>query len=602
MRLLVRALATTAALAVSIALVGAQSAGTLDARFGADGTALTDFFRAADELRGLAVAPDGSLVAAGPVFNPGRGFDFGVARYSADGALRALAAIDFHPGRALNDEAVAVAALADGRIVVAGHTSSGGNNYDFAVARLLPTLESDPTFGLDGRATTDFFGNFDLATGMAVQPDGRIIVVGMVEDATREQDIGLVRYTADGALDPTFGAGGRVITDLSPSSEIPFGVALQPDGKIVVVGIAFNIGENELAMIRYMPDGTLDHTFGTDGKVLLNSIVAVPHAVAIQSDGRIVVAGVVLTSGEGADFAVWRFEHDGTLDRSFGNAGRVFTDLGNWDNATALALQPDGRIVVAGYTQLIRTFASSEFAVVRYMRSGTLDRTFGANGIAVTDVPGAGDIGQAVVIQPNRGIVVGGSTDNPRNGTTDFSLARYRSDPPNRRTLVPVADAYVRGGLFAGRSFGQAPQLAAKLGVSEDNTRVSYVKFEVRDTQIERAVLRLNASLSNTTNASVTTEVHAVRDVSWDERSLTWHTRPRVDAAIGSATVRGVAPQWYEVDITAYVQAQKRAGKSLVTVALQNAAHSSAQIEVGSREAAARSPVLELTLADPAAR
>jgi len=597
-----RALATMSGVVVSMAIAGAQSAGTLDPRFGADGTVLTDFFRTADELRGLGVAPDGSLVAAGSVFNPGRGFDFGVARYSADGALRALAAIDFHPGRALNDQAVAVAALADGRIVVAGHTSSVGNNNDFAVARLLPTLEPDPTFGLDGRATTDFFGKFDLATGMAVQPDGRIIVVGMVEDATSEQDIGLVRYTADGALDPTFGAGGRVITDLSPSSEIAFGVALQPDGKIVVVGSAFNIGENELAMIRYLPDGTLDHDFGIGGRVLLDSVVAVPHAVAIQSDGRIVVAGVVLTSGEGADFAVWRFERDGTLDQSFGNGGRVFTDVGNWDNATALAVQPDGRIVVAGYTQLIRNVASSKFAVARYTRNGALDRTHGANGIAVTDVPGAGDIGQAVVIQPNRGIVVGGSTYNPQNGTTDFSLVRYRSEPANRRTLVPVADAYVRGGLFSGRSFGGAPLLVAKLGASEDNSRVSYLKFEVRDAPIERAVLRLNAGLSNTTNASVTTTVHGARDVSWDERTLTWATRPAVGAAIGSATIRGVAPQWYDVDITAYVQAQKRAGKSLVTVALQSATHSSAQVDAGSRETGERSPVLLLTLADASAR
>jgi len=157
----------------------------------------------------------------------------------------------------------------------------------------------------------------------------------------------------------------------------------------------------------------------------------------------------------------------------------------------------------------------------------------------------------------------------------------------------------VRGGVFAGRSFADAPQLVAKLGVSEDNSRVSYLKFEVRDAQIERARLRLNAGLSTATNPSVTTTVHGVRDVSWDERALTWNTRPAVDAAIGSATVRGVAPQWYEVDITAYVQAQKRAGKSLITVALQNGSHSSAQVEIASRETGTRGPALILTLAGP---
>src|SRR5947207_4845771 len=126
-----RTLATMSGLVVSIAIAGAQSAGTLDPRFGGAGKVTSDFFRAADEILGLALAPDGSLVAAGSVFNPGRGFDFGVARYSADGVLSSLAAIDFHPGRAINDEAVAVAALADGRIVVAGRTSSDGVHDDF---------------------------------------------------------------------------------------------------------------------------------------------------------------------------------------------------------------------------------------------------------------------------------------------------------------------------------------------------------------------------------------------------------------------------------------------------------------------------------------
>ena len=223
-------------------------------------------------------------------------------------------------------------------------------------------------------------------------------------------------------------------------------------------------------------------------------------------------------------------------------------------------------------------------------------RTFGINGIAVTDFLGAGDIGQAVMIQPDRGIVVGGRADNPRNGTSDFGLARHTMGTLPSATLVPVADTYVRGGAFAGRSFGSTPQLLAKLGVTADNTRVSYLKFDVRETQIERAVLRVSAHLSNTMNCSITTSVHAVRNVSWDERTLTWNTKPSVGAVLGSAAIRGVAPQWYDVDVTAYVQSQKRAGKSIITVALQNATHSSAQVEIVERDGNARSG------ADPDAR
>jgi len=158
-------------------------------------------------------------------------------------------------------------------------------------------------------------------------------------------------------------------------------------------------------------------------------------------------------------------------------------------------------------------------------------RTFGINGIAVADFLGAGDIGQAVMIQPDRGIVVGGRADNPRNGTSGCGLARYTMSTLPSATLVPAADTYVRGGAFAGRSFGSTPQLLAKLGVTDDNTRVSYLKFDVRETRIERAVLRVNAHLSNTTSGSITTTVHAVRSVSWDERTLTWNTKPAVGAS-----------------------------------------------------------------------
>jgi uncharacterized delta-60 repeat protein len=590
--------AAVATVLLSTAMIGqAQSAGALDLSFGTGGKVVTDFFRAADEIHGLAIAADGTLVAAGTAFKPNNGFDFAVARYSARGVLiPPVAVFDFHPG-GLNDEAVAVATLADGRIVVAGRSAAGtASNYDFAVARLLPSLAGlDPTFGVNGRMTTDFFGKFDDATGMVVQPDGRIVVAGMVTNPTDHQDVGLVRYTFDGKLDTTFGAGGRVVTDLSPTSEYPFGMALQLDGKVILVGASFNTGANELTMVRYLPNGSLDENFGARGKVLLNNYPAVAHAVTVQDDGRIVVAGVVLIPPQGADFAVWRFEANGALDRSFGNLGRAFAEAGHWDSAEAVAVQPDGKIVAAGYTQLYANFMSTDFAAVRLTSSGRLDPTFGTNGVAVADLAGDGDPGAAVAIQPGGGIVIGGRADNPQNGSSDFGLVRFKGVAATRPPVTrhPIADAYVRGGTSAEANFGTAAQLLAKLGVSDDNSRISYLKFDLRDVaSVNRATLRLNGRLSNTTTSSVQTTVRAVGSISWDERTVTWRNRPAIGTALGSFTVRGITAQWHEIDITAYVQAEKRAGRNVITLALQNTTHSSAQVQAASREAGAQAPAL----------
>jgi uncharacterized delta-60 repeat protein len=417
-------------IALTPAMIGAQEEG-LDPSFGTGGRVVTDFFRSWDEAFALAVQPDGRILAAGSVSHPGigqgYGYDFAVARYTADGLLvPPLATVDFHPGQGLNDDAVGVAALSDGRIVLAGGTSSDRiQNDDFAAARLLPGLGLDPAFGTGGRTITDFYGNFDMATGMAVQPDGKIVVVGLIEDPAEDQDFGLIRYNLDGTLDAGFGTGGRVVTDLSPSSEIPNAVALQPDGKIVVVGATFAIAASELSMVRYLSNGTLDPSFGFGGKVFLNSYTAHPRAVAVQPDGRIVAAGLLLTGPQESDFVLWRFESDGRLDAGFGNGGRVITDFGRWEDAHAVALQPDGKIVAAGNTQLYTSHLSSDFAVARYDADGHLDPSFGEGGLAATDFLGGGDLAHAVVIQPGRGILVGGQVGNGVNGSSDFGLARY---------------------------------------------------------------------------------------------------------------------------------------------------------------------------------
>jgi len=407
----------TLCLSLASAVVHGQTIG-LDPAFGHGGLVVSQFGPGADAAQDLAIAPDGTLVAVGLASFPGHD-DFVIARYSADGQLLASVTVDFHPGELINDEARRVAVLPDGRIVVAGITASSraGANYDIGLIRLLPTLELDSTFGVDGKVITPFTG-FSRVDGLAIDTNGRMIVSGA---------FGIRRYNANGSVDATFGAGG-VVAPVFSAQESTQGLALQPNGRIVVIGIAFDQPASELSLARLLSNGSLDATFGVNGKVFLSDFVAVPNAVAVQPDGRLIVAGTVL-SGGAADFAVWRFEPNGQLDASFGTGGRVFTDFGGFEEARDIALQPDGRIVAAGFTQRNGDPKSTNFAVARYLATGELDASFGSGGLVITDFFGEPDSANAVAIQPAGGIVLAGVAGNPNNGTDDVALARYAEAP-----------------------------------------------------------------------------------------------------------------------------------------------------------------------------
>src|SRR6266705_1516243 len=235
----------------------------------------------------------------------------------------------------------------------------------------------DPSFGSGGIVVTDFNGSIDdAAFAVAVQPDGKILAAGYVfSSAATNYDFALARYLPDGSLDATFGTDGRVVTDFSAGGGIfanndgASSAALQSDGKIIVAGASTHeLTFQDFAMARYNPDGSLDAGFGNGGKAELsffnNADIDFISGVALQPDGKIVVAGVTTTATR--DFALARYNPDGRLDLTFGVSGKVVTDLGNVDNnAFAMALQPDGRIVIAGQVQ--PNSSSSDFALARYL-------------------------------------------------------------------------------------------------------------------------------------------------------------------------------------------------------------------------------------------
>ncbi|WP_405888775.1 calcium-binding protein [Streptomyces sp. NBC_01136] len=295
----------------------------------------------------------------------------------------------------------------DGKIVTVG-----SNTSDFSVMRHNADGSLDTSFGSGGEVVTDFSGGEDGAAGAALQPDGKIVVVGTSEIP----DNGccwftVARYNANGTLDTGFGDGGWVRTDFGhDGSSAGEAVAVQPDGRIVAAGES----GGEFAVARYDTDGHLDTTFGGTGKVLTAFAEgAIGNDMALQPDGRIVVAGY--TGSTRMDFALARYNTDGSLDTGFGTGGRVSTDFGDYDFANGVAVQSDGRIVAAGSTD-------ADFALARYNANGSLDAGFGTGGRVTTDFGGTAEQAHDVALQPDGRIVAAGV----RAG--DFVVDRYNAD------------------------------------------------------------------------------------------------------------------------------------------------------------------------------
>jgi uncharacterized delta-60 repeat protein len=251
----------------------------------------------------------------------------------------------------------------------------------------------DPSFGTGGKVITPISpGNgVDTARGVAVQSDGRIVAAGHTFNDSTGIDFALVRYNADGTLDTTFGTSGKVTTNTSISNgeDIAYAVAIQSNGRIVAAGYAFNTATSgDFVLARYNSDGTLDTTFGTGGKAITNFNIFgsfdQAHAVAIQTDGKIVAAGL-----SSSDFALARYNEDGTLDATFGTGGKVTTNISpiNADDAIhAVTIQADGRVVAAGYANNGATGSDPDFALARYNADGTLDTSFGTAGRVIVSL------------------------------------------------------------------------------------------------------------------------------------------------------------------------------------------------------------------------
>jgi uncharacterized delta-60 repeat protein len=427
--------------------------GDLDPTFGAGGI-VTSNLGESSGASDVVIQTDGKLVVAGYTASCTETgeeefschSEFLVERYNTNGTLDT----SFGGGDGIvtitfgneSQSASSVLIEASGKILVGGTTYDEAQNVgEFAVARLNSDGSLDASFGAgDGEATTGFSGVANLTSwsgSMVLQPDGKIALGGEVYVREEEHGEGewrnrlaLARFNSDGSADTSFGTGGKV---LGPLGRL-FALTEEPGGKLLAAG---RTAGGEFAVARFNSDGSLDSSFGSSGFATLNNCWGCSQAddLLVQSDGKIVATGWIAGA-----FLVARFDANGALDPSFGGGdGYTVTNFGSsgWGGAAiSVALQTDGRIVIAGEWLPQEYSFNSEWAVARLEPNGAPDKSFGTNGLVTTDVAGGGegDYANGMAIQPDGRIVAVGDT-----GTPNLAVARYEGGgppPPTYRRLT----------------------------------------------------------------------------------------------------------------------------------------------------------------------
>lgn len=414
----------------------AAAPGDLDLSFSGDGIANVGFARSAE---GTVIQGNGKIVLVGSTSTQGSS-DFAVARLNPDGSFDTSFSGD---GKLITEfigpsVATDVALQSDGDIVVSGATYNGADlSWDFAVAVYNPDGTPDTGFSTNGRADYDFDGSYDWANAVAVQDDNKILVGGPA-NIGGDTDFAVARLTTSGGLDTTFSSDGKVTTGFG-DWEFLEGLALQEDGKIVAVGGG---GDSDFLAARYNTSGSLDTGFNFDGKVAVglggNDIA---YAVAIQADGKIVLAGTRITFPDedtsDLDFALVRFTTSGLLDSNFDGDGKLTEPLAG-AIAYDVAVQSNGRIVIAGQINTI----DPDAVLARYTSVGDLDTTFSNNGVRTLDLNSSGDdYATSLAIDDDGKLVVAGNrdvgfmaarvhavTDNPPGTTIDSGPTGTTSD------------------------------------------------------------------------------------------------------------------------------------------------------------------------------
>jgi len=349
-----------------LSVVSAHAGGNLDPAFGEQGVVVTDFGIDDDEALALAVQADGRILLAGFSTNSVVK-DVAVARYHPDGKLdtsfQTTGFTTFAVGGG-NAMAEAIVVQADGRIVIAGTADNGANAASSAVflARLTENGAPDTSFGTDGKLVLPLAGKTGVAYDLQLTLDGDILVTGTAGDGNGLQAM-IARVNEDGKMDTTFGMDGVVLIDREYETAA-HSLVVQSDNAILLAGYSKPEGVAGLSLFRLKADGAVDESFGAQGEVRISDTEgeAILYDMAVQADGRLVVVGTYDNS-EYREIILGRFLTNGQIDRSFGTAGMVRSDLGYDSVGYGVAVQSDGAIVVTGYSQTVK---GKDIILLRY--------------------------------------------------------------------------------------------------------------------------------------------------------------------------------------------------------------------------------------------
>lgn len=419
--------------------VAYAAAGDLDPSFGSGGEVTTDFGDS-DEVHAITLQPDDKILVTGSSSSFASNFSgFYLARYHTHGALDATFG---NGGKASiiflgSDIPYSLVVQPNGKIIVGGSASVGGllsTPPSGVIARLDNNGALDTTFGDGGKVN---ISELHRVTAIVLQEDGKILITGPSKppSITSLPDFVLLCYNYNGTLDNSFGVGGKITTDFSGGSDFSNGLALQPDGKILVTGWTLASGTSRAALVRYLSGGSLDGDFGNDGKVVADFGWTSASAITLQPDGKIIIVGSITTPNSSgfssSDFLLLRYQSQGTLDTGFGDGGKVSFDfVGLDDSATAVFVQPDGKIVAGGFLAQLGPMGvpppcglNLPVGFVRLNLNGSPDTVFGNQGKVG---PSWTSLSFAMTHSEDGKITIAGS--ECVEGRNDFALARYLGD------------------------------------------------------------------------------------------------------------------------------------------------------------------------------
>ncbi len=440
--------AMVALLVFAASTVRAQAPGTLDTTFGTGaGSTIISVGVDLEGWRGLAVQPDGKIVAVGTCVSVTLK-QFCLARFAPDGSLDTsfgTGGKQFTTIGSTNATAVGVKLQSDGKIVVAG--SCGATNAAvFCAARYLANGALDTSgFGLGGVVVAPAVAGITnaVASAMAQQGDGKIVVSGTCGTTTTRFCAG--RFTAAGALDTSFASVGGVATVVGSASSNANAMVLQIDGAVVVGGQCTHpsLGTFPFCLVRYTSAGSLDSSFGSSGIYIPfpnfgDTSGEFLFALALQPDGKIVMGGQCMTNSGGPDFCLGRLTTAGALDTTFGNAGKAILALSpgnNLDNMRSLQVMPDGRIVSGGGCNDGNGFFN--MCIARHNPDGSIDTTFGTGGKTITAHSTVEDIAWAGAMQTDGKLLFAGRCISPNGG---HCVARYHGGPFGYRNCTLDVD------------------------------------------------------------------------------------------------------------------------------------------------------------------